>query len=112
MKKLLSLLILLLLQSPVAYIYASSSKDPKKKAKIMKSIYKQDYQFPGWNIGYINSSCWGKDSKKVTAYAMEGANKNLLKKLIKEREPVNIAINTHFNQKQASRGIWMASKCL
>jgi len=68
-----------------------------KKMETLRNIYDEGWEFPGWVIGKVKQN-YDKLMKNAKVY-YPSDHLGLVKNLLKYREPVNIAMDQHFDKK-------------
>ena len=68
-----------------------------RNARNLRSVYEDEYAFPGWSIMYV------VNNKKLLAeakvyYDKKDTDLDVIKKLVYQREPVNMGTNRHYDK--------------
>ena len=69
-------------------------------ARELREIYEPRYAFPAWAVDSLESGQLESYAKLVTVYHLAGAEPQEVRQLVREREPVNIAMRRHYDKEK------------
>jgi len=71
-----------------------------KVAETLREIYELRYAFPEWSIRELGNGNLATHAKLVTVYYPKGSDLQDVKRLVLEREPVNIGMRRRYNKEK------------
>ena len=75
----------------------------KSRAKILhRNIYSPDYRPPDWSLNMIDSKLWEELAKQVEVLTLD-KREEMVQKVTREREPVNIAMQNAHNIQELTK---------
>ena len=84
----------------------TSVEERRKLVDVMAKVYNEGYEPPAW-VGdtYANKETFEKRAHKAKVFYDQGQDKQAVKNVAMQREPVNIAMTTYFDKQKMSAAL-------
>jgi hypothetical protein len=83
-------------------LFPPASNDPNF-AKKVNDLYNKGYRIPNWVLEDYNTDKFKERAAEALVYADTGSDPKVVSLILKEREPVNIAMKREFDQTEAEK---------